>query len=257
VVATFRNRDPKSLLNLQRTLAAQTRLPDALAVINFGEPCAELERPDLPFRYLYRRVPQGPEWNTALAMNQGARLLPPVQTVLFLDSDMLLAPNFIQCGLGLLKKGVLLNCQILNLPEGAVTAETDVVGDFERLKSLTTPRTEMIALGACQWLRMEAFLALRGRDEAFQMGFFEDMDFQRRARWLGLRPVHLEEETSFLHQWHRPKDTVYRDPKDPEHQAFRHWYPKNLGRYRGRGLLWDVGRIHPWDVNPAGWGKMD
>jgi hypothetical protein len=115
----------------------------------------------------------------------------------------------------------------------------------------------MMALGACQWLRMNAFLALHGRDEAFQMGCFEDMDFQRRARWLGLRPVRLEDETSFLHQWHRSKDDIYRDPKDPEYQAVRHWYKKNLGRFRGRGLLWDVGRILPGDVNPEGWGKMD
>jgi hypothetical protein len=256
VVVTFGYRDPLSVLNLMRTLAAQTRPPEAMVLVNFGEPCPELETAAPPFHYVYRHFPQRPYWSLPLAANQGMRLLPAVESVAFLDADVLLAPNFLECGLRKLGPGVMLNCQILDLPRGAVTPQTDVVRDFEELKALSKPRREITAVGACQWVKTKAFVAMRGHDEAFKMWCFEDMDFQRRARWLGLQPVHLDEETTFLHQWHRSKDDVLKDAKGPQVKAARHWYRKNLARLRMRALLWDVGKFRLEEVNPDGWGAL-
>jgi hypothetical protein len=256
VVVTFAHRDPLSVLNLMRTLAAQTRLPEAMALVNFGTPCPELEAAALPFHYVYRHFPQGVEWCLPLAENQGVRLLPPVETLLFIDADTLLAPNFIECGLRLLDRRVLINCRLLDLPRGAVTPETDVVRDFERLKSLTQPRLEISAVGGCQWVRTKAFAAIRGHDEGFKMWCFEDMDFQRRARWLGLQPVHLEEQTALLHQWHLSKDEILKDPKAPSVKLARDWYRKNLARLQTRVVMWDIGKFSFAEVNPQGWGKL-
>ena len=257
VVVTFRNRDPRSVLNLIRTLAAQTRPPEAMALVNFGTPCPAFETADPPFHYIYRHLPQGEIWNLAVAGNQGVRLLPPVETVLFLDADMLLAPNFIECGLRRLRPDALLNCQILDLPREAVTAETDVVRDLERLKALSVPRSELTALGACQWLWMQSLLALRGRDEEYRMWCFQDMAFQRRARWLGLQPSGLDDETYLLHQWHVSKEETFGDSQSSEAEAARYWYRVNLKRMRAHGVLWDVGKFNPQAINPDGWGKID
>ena len=256
VVVTFAYREPRSVLNLIRTLGAQTRPPEAMALVNFGDPCPELERVTAPFDYIYRHLPQKLPWSLAIAENQGALLLPPVETVLFLDADVLLAPDFIERGLRHLTPGVMVNCRLMDLPKGAVTAKTDVVREFERLKSISVLRKEITAVGACQWMRMRALHAMRGHDETFKMWCFEDMDFQRRARWLGLQPVHLDDETSMLHQWHRPKDSVMKDIKAPQVKAARYWYRKNLSLLRLRALMWDIGKYDPEEINPKGWGKI-
>lgn len=255
VVVTFANREPHSVLHLMRTLAAQTRPPEAMALVNFGTACREFETATAPFEYIYRHFPQGAVWSLAVAENQGACLLPPLETVLFLDADVLLAPDFIERGLRRLSPGMMANCRIMDLPRGAVTPKTDVVREFERLKALGKPRAEIVAVGACQWMRMKAFRALRGHDEGFKMWCFEDMDFQRRARWLGLKPVHLDEETTMLHQWHPTKDSVLKDIKSPQVKAARYWYRKNLSRLRMRGVMWDIGKFDPEEINPEGWDR--
>ncbi len=243
-------------VNLLRTLESQTRRPDVLAMLNFGAPCPELKALSPAFRYIYRHAPHGEVFSLSRAHNQAASLLPPVETVMFLDADVLLAPDFIERGLRRLKRGILVNCRIMDLPREAVTPETDVVREFERLKTLSKPRRELTAVGACQWLWMNAYRHLRGHDEAFKMWCFEDMDFQRRARWMGLQPVALDEETTMLHQWHLSKDDVLKDPKAPQVEVARYWYKKNLSRLRNRAILWDIGKFDPSNVNPDGWGKL-
>ena len=100
-------------------------------------------------------------------------------------------------------------------------------------------RPEMNAVGACQWLRMKAFHMVRGHDEAFKMWCFEDMDFQRRTRWIGLQPVHLDEETTMLHQWHPPKDDLMKDPLHPQFKdrteflVVRRVAPAVVGEFHG------------------------
>ncbi len=256
VVVIFGDRDPQSVLHLARTLAAQTRPPEAIALVNFGSACPEFETVSVPFRYLYRHFPQRLPWSLPVAKNQGVSLLPPVETVLFLDADVLLAPDFIERGLSRIGPGVIINCQIMDLPRGALTPETDVVRDFERLKKLATPRPEITALGACQWIRTTAFRAMRGRDEAFKMWCYEDVDFQRRARWLGLRAVHLDAETTMLHQWHPSKDNDLNDPNPPKEKAARYWYEQNRKRIRIRSVMWDLSKYDPNEINPHGWGKL-
>jgi GT2 family glycosyltransferase len=256
VVIIFGDRDPQAARNLVHTLAAQTRPPESVVLVNFGSPCPLLEKTSTPFPYVYRHLPQGLPWCLPLAKNQGVRLLPPVETVLFLDADILLAPDFIERGLRRLKPGVLLNCRILDLPQGALRPDTDIVRDFPRLKTLTTPRAEITAVGACQWVRMSAFQALRARDEGFKMWGFEDMDFQRRARWLGLESIHLDEETAMLHQWHISKDAVLENPKTSREKAASHWFGQNRKRIRFRAAQWDLCKYDPKEINPDGWGRL-
>lgn len=256
VALTFADRDPRLVVNLMKTLEVQTHPPEAVALVNFGQPCAELERLATPLPYFYRHLPQGEVFSMTLAENQSFRLLPPLESILFLDGDMLLAPDFVERGLRHLQPGFMINCRTLDLPREAITPRTDVIRDFDRLKALAAQRKEITAVGACQWVRTKAFHDLRGHDEGFKMWCFEDMDFHRRARWLGLRPVALDKETSLLHQWHPSKDDVIKNPKAPQAKAARLWYKKNLARLRARALRFDIGKYEPQSINPHGWGKM-
>jgi len=256
VALNFANRDPRLVINLIKTLEAQTRPPEAVALVNFGKPCAELENLVTSLPYTYRHLPQGELFSLTLAKNQTFRLLPPLESVLFLDADMLLAPDFIERGLRHLKPGFMINCRIQNLPREALTPQTDVVRDFDRLKTLAEVRKEITAVGACQWVRTKVFRELRGHDEGFKMWCFEDMDFQRRARWMGLWPVAMEEETTMLHQWHPSKDDVIKNRNAPESQPARFWYKRNLNRLRMRALLYDIGKYNACHINREGWGRM-
>lgn len=254
VVLTIRNRDAQRALNCLRALASQSVMPECVALVNFGDPIPELESCDLPFQYIYRHLPQADPWSIAVARNQGIRLLAPVGSILLLDVDMLVAPNFIECGQRLLQKGTLLNCQIRDLPQEAVTAATDVVADFPKLQAAARLRPgKGLAIGACQWMSREALFALRGQDETYRMWAYQDMDLQRRARWLGLRPVWLGKQTQFLHQWHESKDKLL---KSDESNLAQEWYARNRRRFRSQSMAWDIGELKPGGVNPGGWGKM-
>jgi hypothetical protein len=257
VVLSFRNRDWRATQNLFRTLENQTVKPAALVLVNFGEACPELERiPSLSIPYIHRHLPQPELWSRCLALNQGFHLLPPVDTVLFTDADMLFAPNFIEWGAIYHEDfpNSILNCCAYDLPKGSIDETTNVLKDFERLKRQSTPRS-VHQNGACMWLPCDAVGALRGLDEEFKLWGCEDGDFHRRAIWHGLAGIRLDPQTCFLHQWHPGiKETFAGNPETMA--MYETQLRRNKERLDQRLRAWEEDRFEPGQVNPHGWGEL-
>jgi hypothetical protein len=257
VVVGFRNREPIRLKRFLQTLSAQSVLPSEVVVINFGEPCKELETcEDAGFDYIYRHIPQPEIWSRGLALNQGAKLLVKSESVLLTDCDTLFASNFIETGHQFFEdfENIILSCQILDLPPHIMNEETNVVDEFESLASQGTLR-RIDETGACQWLMKEKFFALNGHDEEYKMWGCEDGDLQRRAIWSGMSYFPLYPHTRFLHQWHvsiREKIMTV----EPGYELFQEWRQRNIQKIEKRLADWNEGRFFPSDVNPDGWGLI-
>jgi glycosyltransferase involved in cell wall biosynthesis len=254
VVIPFRNREPEDLVRLLQTLSAQTRLPDEVVVVNFGDFSSRLQELTFSFRYSCHHLPQPEIWSKSLALNQGARLLKEVDTALFTDADLLLAPNFIECGSSYFEDFPLsvMNCQCLDLAEGAIKPDTNVVQEFQSLLKQAVIRHEA-EVGGCLWLPLKCVHELRGFDEEYKLWGCEDVDFKLRALWYGLRTFQLYPETAILHQWHSPTRKL-QELETEEGRRFKQWYSKNWTHRDSRIKLWEENVFRFEDVNPQSWG---
>jgi hypothetical protein len=254
VVVAYRNRGWQRAFRFLKTLEAQSRKPDRVVLVDFGEETPQLRdwRGDFVYDYLW--LPQGMPWSRSLALNQGVCLTPPCDSVLLTDIDVLFAPNFIQCGLEKLQDfpNACLKCLSLDLPEGAISEQTDVVREFAKIAKLGVP-THSRNIGRCQWIGESIFHQLRGLDESMFLWGNEDTDFHRRILWLGAYVICLEEDTQLLHEWHPASNQSALN--EQEKKLFESCLLHNRGLIEQRLRAFEEGHFDPQTVNPQGWGR--
>lgn len=153
---------------------------------------------------VYIRTETNALWNRSLALNIAVRRATGAY-VLSTDVDMLFAPNFLQVVFAELMKGnIFVVCRCRDLPEDTADRVWSSA-DYDALLARSTFR-EFPGTGACQAVRREWLLAVRGYDEKYVYWGYEDRDMFQRAKRAGLDIVWIHDKTSMLHQWHKKMD---------------------------------------------------
>jgi hypothetical protein len=255
VVACIRERGVHLVQNFVRSLTEQSKQPDVLVIVDFGQKPMELNL-STSFPVILRHLPQGDEWSMPVAMNQGVRLLPEVDTVLFTGIDLIFSPNLIECGERFFEDfpGSFLSCRCFDLAENALAGKPYAAKDFEELRSHATPREEG-EVGGCLWLPAKAIHELNGYDEGYRMWGCEDTDLQIRALHHGLMAVQLYPEAVILHQWH-PSTRQLRNEDSERGKCFKENFGSNWKRLQDRIKTCQEGTFDPQTVNSQGWGKI-
>ena len=173
-------------------------------------------------------------WNRSAALNLGIRAATG-HYVLCTDSDMILAPDFLEQLLAVQhthEDRALALCRSSDLPPGAAEAPV-ALGDFPALRARTTLRPRY-GMGGCQFALRSWFEEVRGYDEAYRWWGWEDADMAWRARRSGLSWAWVEERTAMLHQWHHKlNDSHYFEIWKNRFRFWltRHQVLKNLDRW--------------------------
>jgi hypothetical protein len=253
VVFSLKNRAGMRLRNCLRTLRAQT-VPDHcidITICDYGSEPDQLREVALLCQQFGVRLialrQHDDGWSRTWCLNVGIRHTPDyARTVLFSDVDMLFAPDFI---------GTLIRCHLvvggrcfgtidwLNLPEGTVKDDTDVVRQFWALAKQGT-RQGWAGCGGCQSADRAWLFDVRGFDERITM-YEEDTDLERRAGMAHMWIPQLQGHTEMLHQWHLKGREVAE--MDGRGAAFREMEEQH------RQILLSS---HTIERNPTGWGEL-
>jgi hypothetical protein len=255
IVACIRDRGLDLVQNFVESLEGQSKKPDALVMVDFSQKPLGLNL-SASFPIVVRHLPQGEEWSMPVAMNQGFRLLPEVDKVLFTGIDLIFSPNLIECGERFFDDfpEAMLTCRCLNLPENVLEGKSYVTGDFEYLRSLAVPREDG-EVGGCLWFPTKAVSQMKGYDESYRLWGCEDTDLQIRALHHGLIILQLYPEAVLLHQWH-PATRHFRKEDSERGRLFKINFDSNWKRLQDRIKACGEGSFDPQDVNPQGWGKI-
>lgn len=247
------NRVSERLENCLKSLRGQS-LPEAnidVTIADLGSaPEVEAELRRLASAYRVRlvllRVPDA-TWSRPYTQNAAVRCAAPrAKYLLTTDVDMIFQPRF--CELLLRAHLAFPNAHVfgdwLNLPEGAVGPETDVVGDYERLRAKGT-WVGLPGAGAFQSWPRAWFERVGGFDERMAGWGAEDDDLRARARRDGLRFVSLQRFATLCHQWHPTQSASAADPA--ARAEFERLKARNYEILHG-----DTSIVR----NPGGWGEL-
>lgn len=253
VVIPIRNRSGQRVRNALQSLNWQTAgRPAQIIVVSHGSrPAIEAELAALCREQEATLVTIGQPhqpWNKSLALNTGIRAArPDIPFLMTMDTDMILAPNFLATVLGHLRRQreALVLCRISDLPQSVTLplGRDEMLAAFDDLQAQTQLRARS-GSGGIQAAPRDFFFDIRGYDEDLLWWGAMDGDMLNRAQVKGLRLVWIEEETAMLHQWHPRKHRVLTRP-DEVRQARWHWQ-RNHQLVRQRANI--------ATRNPEGWG---
>lgn len=238
VIIPVRNRAGLRLSRCLASLRGQELKAEAVEIIvsDFGSDADHadaLRALCATYDCVYLRTDTRALWNRSRAINIGVQRATGAH-VLSTDVDMLFAPNFLQVvSAELLKGNAFVVCRCRDLPQDTVDGDWSPAA-YDTLSARSTFR-KFPGTGACQAVRRDWLVSVRGYDEKYVYWGYEDRDMFLRAKRAGLDIVWIHEKTSMLHQWHKKMDN--------DRVLLRH---KNRLRYFLTGFI--------VKKNPGGWG---
>lgn len=147
-------------------------------------------------------------WNKSHCLNVAIRQA-TTRFILCSDSDVLLAPNFLEVTVATLRAQPLqvVYSQCLDLPESLASelgaaARTRKLPDLDELRKHATPRSSGACNPGIQATYTCFYHLIRGYDEFYEGWGSEDNDLARRMLYLGLSERTVKDQTFYLHQWH-------------------------------------------------------
>lgn len=260
VMVAAHNRSGQRVENFLKTLRHQTLPAERvdITVVDYGS--APEHGEDLRercrrhhARYIYLPTTTL-ERRRSLAYNVALRHMPEwVEIAMATDIDMIFAPDFLEqvVRVQIAYPPCLTLCRFTDLPEDAMTDDTDVVAEFERLRRLGELYDDC-ATGPCLAARREWWWRIRGYDERLYGEEHDDYDTQCRAKASGLVQVWIHDRTSLLHQWHWRR---YGGPRTEEERAEHERHLRHFQQNREivLGSPDPVrNRDHEWGVMPEG-----
>jgi hypothetical protein len=266
VVVAARNRSGQRAENFLRTLRTQTMPVDLvdMTLVDYGsesEHAADLQKrcDAWRVRYIFLPVADHFQRNKSLALNIGLRHMPEwCHVALCTDIDMIFAPNFLEWVMRtqLAYPKAITLCQFTDLREEAIGEDTDVVAEFDRIRTMGELFDDC-AVGPCLALTREWYYRVRGFDERMFGEDHCDTDLLYRAERDGMVRFWLNQHTSLLHQWHWRR---FDQPRDAKEQLDKESYER----------FWDVNAEfsdhdptivrnadHDWGVLPEGGFVID
>ncbi len=260
VVVAVRNRcSGQRVANFLKSLRHQPDWPSPLEVIivdSCSSPSHYQNAYEAATRYdaTLLRIEKAHQWNKSLALNVGIKAA-KYRYVMLTDIDMIFQENFLKVAVDCLEGQsgrAILHCQARDLPQSAISPQTDIIRDFAKLKAVSTLHGKQ-GTGACFMARTDWLQGVGAMDERYVLWGAMDNDMSYRAGWDGLKIIWLE-KTTFLHQWHEKKTVLWQ--KDPEIREVWMENHRLLKKYsdafaRNRPLPDQVIR------NPQGWGDIE
>ena len=166
------------------------------------------------FSVKYLRIENKPLWNKSHCLNIAIRQI-KTKYLCSSDVDVFFEKNYISECIKELQRNpyqVLLS-SFYNTPNGLISSEIDVLGDYDRIKGLCGFQvTELGLSGALNPgvnLSLSCFYkAINGYDEYYTLWGSEDFDLIKRFSLLGLNVKDVSKKCSWVHQAHEKHEGV-------------------------------------------------
>jgi hypothetical protein len=261
VVVAVRNRSGQRPENFLRTLRHQTMPPDMvdITLVDYGsdpEHAQDLQDRCLDWRvrYIYLPVPSHLERRRGLALNVGLRRMPEwCRVAMCTDIDMLFARDFLEWVMRtqLAYPRALTLCRFVDLRQEAISPETDVVAQFDQIKTQGEYYDDS-AVGPCLGAPRAWFHHIRGFDERLFGEDHDDTDIRWRNRRDGRIEVRLEDRTSLLHQWHwRRFEQAESAEQKLDAESYHRYWDSNMAIVQGdQSVIRNLD--HEWGQLPEG-----
>jgi GT2 family glycosyltransferase len=247
-VIGVRNRRDYRLRNALKSLRSQS-YPSSLiriTVVDYGSRLSDiayLRGLCEEFSADYLRVRRTDDWNRAHCLNIGIKAAKTKYT-LTSDVDIVFDKGYIAESIKELRRNPyqIVYGEMWDSLEGQITATTDVMADYHRIKEKCIRRSERnndynytFGMSIITGLTF-FFREISGHDEQYRIWGFEDDDIVLRFRMMGLKLKKLPAKTAYIHQWH------------PANFA-----AEELERVKKNNTYFS--RSHSIKRNPSGWGE--
>ncbi|MFA5856460.1 MAG: glycosyltransferase [Candidatus Pacearchaeota archaeon] len=215
VIVPWKNIGIDRLANCLRSLNSQDYKKSLyhVVVIDYGsETNVQLVRELCKsYNFTYIRVNNVNIWNRSHAVNIGIKNSNS-RYILISDIDIIFEKNYLSICVNEMRNNPyqFLYSDVLDIPKETLKKDIDVIREYHFIKSRSKFRrfsNSVVGMGICFTLK-RAFELVNGYDENYKLWGFEDIDLAERLFQIGIKLNHIGSKTSYLHQWHVPREGV-------------------------------------------------